>query len=58
MRLGYRSALAGYGNAQLDFDAVVAAALQIRNAERQRIDAAVEQQLAIAEFERRTGVQP
>jgi len=58
VRLGYRSALAGYGNAQLDFDAVVTAALQIRNAERQRIDAAVEQQLAIAEFERRTGVQP
>lgn len=57
-RLGFRSALAGYSSAQLDFDAVVAAALQIRAARRQGIAAALAQQLAITEFERRTGVQP
>lgn len=58
VRLGYRAALAGYGNAQLDFDAVIAAALQVHSARRQRIEAAVQQQLAVAEFERLTGVQP
>lgn len=57
-RLTYRSALAAYGNAQLDFDAVVAAALRIRDARRQQIDAALRQQLAVAGFERLTGVQP
>lgn len=57
-QLGYRSALAGYRNGQVDFDTVVAAARQVHDTRRQQISAAVLQQTAVAEFERLTGAAP
>ena len=55
--LNYRSAIAGYQAGQVDFDTLIEAARQIRNARLQSLDAAVQQQMAVAQFERITGVQ-
>ena len=56
--LNYRSAIAGYQAGQVDFDTLIEAARQIRNVRLQSLDAAVQQQMAVAQFERITGVQP
>ena len=56
--LNYRSAIAGYQAGQVDFDTLIEAARQIRNVRLQSLDAAVQQQMSVAQFERITGVQP
>ena len=56
--ISYRSAIAGYQGGQVDFDTLIEAGRQIRNARLQSVDAAVQQQMAVAQFERITGVQP
>jgi len=57
-QINYRSAIAGYQAGQVDFDALIEAARQIRNVRLQSVEAAVQQQMAVAQFERITGVQP
>lgn len=56
--LNYRAALAGYQSGQVDFDTVIAAGQQIRNARLLTLAAAVRQQRAVARFEQSTGLQP
>jgi len=56
--ISYRSAIAGYQGGQVDFDTLIEAGRQIRNARLQSVDSAVQQQMAVAQFERITGVQP
>ena len=57
-QISYRSAIAGYQGGQVDFDTLIEAGRQIRNARLQSVEAAVQQQMAVAQFERITGVQP
>ena len=56
--ISYRSAIAGYQGGQVDFDTLIEAGRQIRNVRLQSVEAAVQQQMAVAQFERITGVQP
>jgi len=56
--INYRAALAAYQGGQVDFDTLIEAGRQIRSARLQSVEAAVQQQMAVAQFERITGVQP
>ena len=57
-QINYRAAIAGYQAGQVDFDTLIEAARQIRNARLQSVEAAVQQQMAVAQFEKITGVEP
>lgn len=56
--LNFRSALAGYQSGQVDFDTVIEAERQIRQARLLALAATVKQQRAAAQFERVTGLNP
>lgn len=57
-KLNFRSALAGYQSGQVDFDTVIEAERQIRQARLLALAATVRQQRAAAQFERITGLNP
>lgn len=56
--LSFRSALAGYQSGKVDFDTLIEAERQIRQARLLVLAAAVKQQRAAAQFEQLTGMQP
>lgn len=56
--INYSSALTAYQSGQVDFDTLIEAGRQVRNARLQSVEAAVQQQMAVAQFEKITGVQP
>lgn len=56
--LSFRSALAGYQTGKVDFDTLIEAERQIRQARLLALAAVVKQQLAAAQFEQLTGMQP
>ena len=56
--LSFRSALAGYQSSKVDFDTLIEAERQIRQARLLTLVAAVKQQRAAAQFEQLTGIQP
>jgi outer membrane protein TolC len=56
--LNLRAALAGYQSGKVDFDTVIEAERQVREARLRALGAAVTQQRALAQFEQVTGVQP
>ncbi|HEX4938043.1 MAG TPA: TolC family protein, partial [Candidatus Kapabacteria bacterium] len=56
--LSFRSASAGYQSGKVDFDTLIEAERQIRQARLLGLAAAVKQQRAAAQFEQLTGMQP